>query len=346
MPFMNIFWQERTAIINASHMAIVYGMLDTWDRCRKLGNKPEEPDFVAGLVLESVPLLYYSLRTILQPYKIDISLASIFCHQRPIVKYNGAVKSCELGDLMFVHIHTNIAKTVRRNALLYQAKKSSKHPYVIQSNEQHQLTLYTDWPMITYVSPKPLAGKTRDVEPKMPHSGAQYMLIDDRPPDDPRSGLQWLPNTYPIGSCMADKYLHNHNHLAAELLDFMRFHSGKAFEEKTSMKPTDGWSHLVWDLIDTGLKKGFNRKNSGISNSPRYSGGPIFLLDGSSFAMATNMSAASIVTHILGEDRANKFFSLSIHQKQKNDLPKDENNEPESGVSIILIETEETNSSE
>ena len=341
MSFMHTVWKERTAIIHASHMAIIYGMLDTWSRCRKLGKIPEEPDFVAGLVLESAPLIYYALRTILGPYKIDVSVASIFCHQTPKVTYPGTAKPCELGDLLFVHAHTNVTGHVQRNALLYQAKKSSKQPYVVHKKEQHQLALYKDWPQFTYESPQILYGKTRDVEPKMPHAGAQYMLIDDRPPDNPQSGLLCLPNTYPIGSCMADKYLHDHSHLAAELLDLLRFHSGKAFEGKASMKPTDGWSNLVWDLIDTGINKGFNRKNSGRFNSPRYAGGSIYL-DGASFTMATHMAAASTATLVLGDSSAGKFFGPPVHYPPTDNFPQDENYERDSGASIVLIETKET----
>ncbi len=339
MSFMNIIWHERAAIVRSSHMAIVQGMLDTWNRCCQRSNSPEEPDFVAGLVLGSTPLIYNTLKAILAPHKIAVSVASVFCHQTPQVTHSLAHKGCELGDLLFVHIHTQLNGNVRRNALLYQAKKSSKQPYKVPKSEEHQLALYTDWPQFTYNSPGSLAGTTRDVTPKVPHTGAQYMLIDDRPPSDPQSGLLCFPGTYPIGSCMAGKYLHDHNPLAEELFDLFRLRSGKAFEGQTAATPTDGWSHTIWDLIGVGLKKAFNRKNSARSSSPRTSGGSFYLADGAYFAAATERAATSTVAEVLGYSDAAGLFEPPADSPPVNRRPIDDNLSPDSGVSIVIIET-------
>jgi len=341
MQFMNIVWTQQASIIRSSRVAIVHGMLDTWARCRQRGNSPEEPDFVAGLVLESTPLIYDSLKAILAPHRIAVSVASVFCHQTPKVTHPLARKSCELGDLLFVHTHTQSRGRIRRNALLYQAKKSSRQPYRLPKSEEHQLALYTDWPQFTYTSPGHLAGMKRDVSPKAPHTGAQYMLIDDRPPSDPQSGLLCLPGTYPIGSCMADKHLHDHNSLAHELFDLFRLRSGKAFEDRATAAATEGWSRTIWDLVDVGLKKAFNRKNSGRRDAPRVGGTPMYLADGTCFAAATGPAAMTTVAGVLGSDGAASFFQPSADAPPPDDRVMDECGDPDSGVSVILIETSE-----
>lgn len=341
MSFMNIIWNEQTSIVCSSHMAIVHGMLETWSRCRKLGSSPQEPDFVAGLVLESTPLIYDMLKAILTPHRITVSVTSVFCHQTPQVTHPLARKSCELGDLLFVHVNTPTSGQVHRNALLYQAKMSTKQPYKIPKKEEHQLALYTDWPQFTYMSPGNFAGTKRDVNPKIPHTGAQYMLINDRPASDPQSGLLCFPGTYPIGSCMADQYLHDHNTLAHELFDLFRLRSGKTFEGQTPTPPTDGWSQTIWDLLGVGLKKAFNRKNSGRSREPRTAGEPLYLADGSCFALATGRAATSTVSEVLGDNKAAEFFGLPVNEPTRNRPLMDEDFGPDAGVSIILIETNE-----
>ncbi len=269
MTIGDIIWNEQAAIVRSSHMAIVHGMLDTYTRCGQRSSLPQEPDFVAGLVLESTPLIYSTLKALLTPHGIAVSMASVFCHQTPQVTHSLDSKSCELGDLLFVHIHTDRSAKVRRNALLYQAKMSSKQPYKVPKSETHQLALYTDWPQFSYKSPGDLAGAKRDINPKVPHTGAQYMLIDDRPPSDPQSGLLCIPGTYPIGSCMADKCLHDHNHLAQELFDLLRWRSGKAFDGQTRNPPTDEWSRTIWDSRRRSIAK-----TPGATATPGLSAGP------------------------------------------------------------------------
>ena len=143
MSLQHAIWTERPQLTAAAHVAILVGLLDTWKRTPK----PQEPDFVAGLVLVATPLLWKSFSEILKPHGISFSLLAIYCHQTPKVRYMGITKtSTELGDLLFVHTHRGPDAGPRRNALLYQAKISSKQPYRVGNSEKHQLRLYTDWP--------------------------------------------------------------------------------------------------------------------------------------------------------------------------------------------------------
>jgi len=328
--------------MQASHRAIVHGILDTWKRCSQHGSTPDEPDFVAGLVLESTPILYKALSSIFQQYGLYFSLTVVFCHQTPKVHFSGMTKtSCELGDILMIHVHTNRTGAVTRNALLYQAKISSSQPHKISSAEIDQLILYTGWPDFEYYHSPPLSGQRRSVNPKLPHTGAQYMLIDKRPPNDPQSGLTGMPNTYPIGSCMPDKYLYDHNHLAAELFDFFLFRSGRAFADRSLASAVDGWSEVVWDLLSVGLQKAFNRKKSDRFSAARHSGGPVHFLDGSFFIRTTDRSALTTVIQVLGQDTDELLYTDSPEPPRSEDWPKEDIHDPDSGISIILLETSE-----
>ncbi len=341
MSFTQILWQERNKIIQTAHLAIVYGMRDTWKRCARYRNSPQEPDFVAGLVLESTPILYHSYSALFGQQGISFSLAAVFCHQTPKVQFAGMRKtSCEVGDLLIVHVHTPRAGTITRNALLYQAKMSSKQPHRVGPGETDQVRLYSDWPLFKYYRSRPLAGEI-DVVPKVRHTGAQYMLIDDRPPRDPQSGLRGIAGTYPIGSCMADQYLQDHNHLAAEIFEFLLLRSGRGYTDQSSRAPMDGWSQLVWDLLSTGLQKAFNRRNSGRSSAPRKAGGPIGLLDSTYFASSTDEMALTTAGSILGSDHAALLFADTEYVPPDDEWPRDTASELNSGVSVILIETSE-----
>jgi hypothetical protein len=341
MSFQQIVWREKSKIINVAHLAILHGMLDTWKRCTQVGNMPQEPDFVAGLVLESTPILYNALSAIFGQYSINLSLTAVFCHQTPKVQFTGMRKtSCEVGDLLIAHVHTPRSGCVTRNALLYQAKISSNQPHKIGTAEIDQLRLYTDWPLFNYYHSSPLTGQ-RDVNPKLPHTGAQYMLIDDRPLSDPQSGLLGLPGTYPIGSCMPDQYLQNHNHLAAEFFDFLILRSGRGFADKSASSSMDGWSELVWDLLSSGFHKAFNRQNSGRFGAPRQSSGPLNLLDSSCFAQTTGGSALTTAKRILGSNHTEFLFSDTRDVPPNKDWSIDDDRNQDNGVSLILIETSE-----
>ena len=175
--------------------------------------------------------------------------------------------------------------------------------------------------------------------PKVAHPGAQYMLIDDRPPDHPQSGLLGLPGTYPIGFCMPDDRLHDHNHLAAELLEFLLLRSGRPFAGRADASRENNWSRVVWDLLDSGVRKAFNRKRSGRHQSPRTTG-DTSSFDGVSFTQTTSRAALSTVADIIGLQSANWLI-----RSDDADVPPDapcnhnETSEPGSGVPVILLET-------
>jgi hypothetical protein len=274
-------------------------------------------------------------------------MSAVFCHQTPQVTFGSRPSaSCELGDILFAYVHTPKVGLPRRNALLFQAKVSAQQPYHIHTNETNQLRLYRDWPDFEYTRSSFLTGQRRSVTPKTPHSGAQYLLIDDRPPREPMSGLLGFPGTYPVGCCMPDESLRDHSHLALELFNLFIFRTGRPFEDKTLAARKQNWSRVVWDILETGMKKSFCRKNSGRYRAPRSVGGTVKMLDGATFARTSSWLSCCTASDIVGRDDARMIYAEDGDIPPENHDRNDNFQEPEGGVSVVLIETSERESYE
>lgn len=345
MPIVAALWHNHDKLISSFHAAIIYGMTTTWRRCDRLTTTPQEPDFVAGLVTESTPLIHAAINSVFSPLNISLSVCSVFCHQTPQVTFgSNPSASCELGDILLAYVHTPRTGPPRRNAILFQAKTSARHgrqTHYVRKGEKDQLRLYRDWPDFEYTRSSFFNGQKRSVTPKSPHPGAQYMLIDHRPPSEPMSGLQGLRGTSPVGCGMPYESLREHTYLAAELFNLFIFRTGRPFEDKIAAAKKQDWSQVVWDLLEIGVKKSFQRKNSDRHFSPRHAGDTVELLDGMTFARSSSMLCESTVSDIVGRDCANILFEGNNDVPLVN-CPEDSKfNEPEGGVSIVLIETSE-----
>jgi hypothetical protein len=345
MSITSVLWHDRDEIVRSFHFATMYGMVSTWMRCERLATTPQEPDFVAGLVIESTPLIHSTLNAVLSPRNISVSVCSVFCHQTPQVTFGSRSSvSCELGDILFAYVHTPRNGDPVRNALLFQAKASARQPYRIHTGEVDQLRLYRDWPNFEYTRSSFLSGQKRMVTPKAPHAGAQYLLIDDRSPSERMSGLLGFPGTYPVGCCMPDELLQDHSHLAAELFNLFTFRTGRPFEDRTAAATRRDWSQVVWDLLDTGVKKSFRRKNSGRQHNSRSAGDTVEMLDGTTFARASSGLSCCTASDIVGPCLARRVYGGD------DDVPPEDGDrgsdfqEPEAGVSVVLIETSERES--
>lgn len=345
MTISAALWHDREELVQAFHIATIYGILDTWRRCARLNTIPQEPDFVAGLVTESTPLIHSALKSVLSPQRISVSVCAVYCHQKPEISFSSRPSgSCELGDILFAYVHTPRTGAARRNALLFQAKASAQQPYRIPTSETDQLRLYRDWPDFEYKRSSFLNGQKRAVTPKTPHPGAQYLLIDDRPPNEPMSGLLGFPGTYPVGCCMPDDSLRDHSHLAAELFNLFIFRTGRPFEDRTSAARKQDWSQVVWDLLETGVKKSFGRKNSGRPPHPRSVGDTTEMLDGMVVARATSSLSCTMASEVVGQDGARDIYGGNADVPPEDRDRNRDFQEPESGVSVVLIETSERES--
>ena len=330
--------KTRKPLISVARNAILVSMHKAWDNCRRRNVQPEEPDFVASLVMNGTGILEAGWRQLLRPYQIQIT--GIYCHQTPKVSYSGmSHTSCELGDLLWCHVHTDRQGISTRNAILYQAKKSSQQPYKIVSREFDQLILYSSWPEFTYVHSGRISGQKRHVKPAAPRKGAQYLLIDDRPPEEPNSGLLGIPGTYPIGSCIAQDPLVDHSDLGSELVNFIELLSGDPFDDMTTASTETDWSRVIWDLLRISVAKAFRRSRSGYYNQPRISGLPPSYIDGCLFTASQHPTRP--IVSILGDNDAGTLF-LSNMQGPPAQLEGEWHDEDDGGISVVLIETQES----
>jgi hypothetical protein len=335
MSFLLTVKKVKPYLLISSRYSVLISMLKAWDNCRVRGNEPEEPDIVASLVFNWTKIIGNEWRKVFDPFKIQIAVTGIYCHQTPKVSFGGMQgNSCELGDLLWCHVHSDIDKNVRRNAILYQAKRSSDQPYRIHRNESDQLKLYTTWPAFTYISSGALNGQIRHVKPSAPRRGAQYLLIDDRPPERPESGILGIPGTYPIGSCIPSNPLIDHSDLGLELVHSLEFLSGDPFDNKNIAVKENGWSRVIWDILESSAKKAFRRIRSGYTNQPRTSGASPSEIDGCFYTTSPSIqpSRGSLLQELVGSS----FSNIDIPPNKQEGQWFDEGG---GGVSVLLLET-------
>lgn len=232
----------------------------------------QEPDYIASLVTK----LPNDLIQILGRYipNIQFNVGGCFIHQKPIVRFTSPQyahhRRPELGDLLIVYKETKNNED-RYNALLLQAKKSNDVYYTpIHHNDQHQYTLYTEWPKFEYHRAGRLNGTSRSISPKTITPGAQYLLIDEQH----NAGHRHFPVTF--WCAKADNPLEASNSLATALLQLIEFQTGRPFVAKG--RNIDQWSKMIWDLLDLSTNSAFNRRRNGFNNRPRSSGDIISFL--------------------------------------------------------------------
>ncbi len=155
---------------------------------------------------------------------------------------------------------------LHRNALLYQAKKTTKQTVPMCANDD-QRNLYVRWPRFTYDSETGLRGQCRQVTPPRAHAGAQYMFIDS--PKPPAAMALVGPTiAHAVGSAMASRSM-THDPIEGELVKFLGLTTGRQFCSHTATLAAGctGWSRVVWDLIRCTANRHFNLKSSGLTKT-------------------------------------------------------------------------------
>jgi hypothetical protein len=336
MSFLITVTKLKPHLIASARYSIMMSMIKAWDNCRSRGADPEEPDIVASLVLNGTKILENEWRNVFYQFGIKIAITGIFCHQTPKVSFSGMKgKSCEIGDLLWCHLHHDSHGKNTRNAILYQAKKSSNQPYQIGRNDLDQLELYTNWPSFTYINSGGLNGQSRHVKPSAPRRGAQYLLIDDRPPEQPESGIMGMPGTYPIGSCIPNNPLINHSDLGLELVRSLEFLSGNPFDDRNSANMENGWSKVIWDILDSSARKAFRRVKSGYIKEPRHTGSSPSEIDGCFYM--TSRDKYSPGSSFLNDTGDLSFSNIDIPPNRVHEGSWFD--EGGGGVSVLLFET-------
>ena len=230
-----------------------------YDQCNS--QKPQEPDYVAALSIKFTEELFHILTVVFPNY--DFSVSSVYCHQKPIVDI-GLGKKPELGDILFVYADRRTHER-RLNSLLLQAKISANPYFRIHESEKHQLELYKSWPEFTYCRAGHLNGKKRSILPKTINDGAQYLLIDNNPLTN---GVYFEPDMIPMACAVPDDTLYANKSLSGELVDFLKFKSGRTFDSNPR-STEDDWSKMIWDLLKIAAGTYSKRKNARLSSFPR-----------------------------------------------------------------------------
>lgn len=321
-------------------------MINTWKLTHPV--TPQEPDFIAQLVLEGTPNFHKAISSFNNIWN-SINTVGIFCHQSPKVEYQDgkSKKQCEIGDVLWCHFHTDLNGYTFRNAILFQSKMDNTVTPKISYNDT-QLKLYREWPKFNYTSPKRLAGQIRDLIPKQPHAGAQYMIIDKRRPSNPHVGTHDTSIlTFPIGTTSVTPKLIADTPLENELTRFLFFESGKPFDSYKNKNHSDEWTKIIWDLIRNGMERAFNRRKAGFSNSPRISKNKKDM-DG----MLTFTSNLKDLNNAFGDELYNEFQDIFSFENEGGDNNINysqkliENDESGSPSILIFITSESENKSE
>lgn len=270
MSYLSQIYNHRLPILVNSEKIILECIQEAYLRT----SKPEEPDFVAMLTMEGAPKLQALINRILGGTGISCTTTGVFCHQTPKAKF-GTDKPCELGDILLAHIHSKGGKVQNRNSLLLQAKmaKDADHSggYTIPPKDQHQLKLYKEWPQFEYYRSGPeLNGKKRTVFPGAPHPGAQYLLIDPSDYFNPNKFVNPPPAEYPCGVWMPEPVVYPYWGLSEAIFGLLSLSSGRPFGAKDELC---GWTQIVWDLLQSSLRKSFNRRKIGVTDEVRVAGG-------------------------------------------------------------------------
>lgn len=222
------------------------------------GNTPQEPDYIAHLSIHLPIRLHEYLKNFFP--STAFSVTGVFCHQKPLADF-GMPPVPELGDILFVYIYKDRSGKKRYNSLLLQAKMSSA-PISMLAISDMQLKLYTEWPKFKYQRAGGLNGTDRDIMPKAVTDGAQYLLIDNN------MSLFGRTHTSSMGCATAAQKLIMDRTLGEELIELLKFKSGRPFVELTAT-PADEWSQMIWDLLSITKSRVSRRVNSGLRHFPR-----------------------------------------------------------------------------
>lgn len=292
--------------------------------------KPYEPDFIASLVINGTPEFCHALNNVFSGQGISLSMASVFCHNKPMVKFSAG--TCELGDVLFVHRHISMSGERTHQALLLQAKMCRRHMTTINSRgDLVQLLLYADWPAYEYVRTSTLNGVKRDITPKTAHGGAQYLLVDSRGPGDPDSGILGIPGTHTMAVWPAERILFSCETLASVLVNFLLGLTGRRFLD-LNLHDASEWSDMIWDLLKYAAGNTFSRGRVNMRGQGRAAG-DVFFWSSDIDNIDDGYRGSAVGQQLLGSG-AGSDIPLE-------ELPTDDEG---TGVSIVVIDTVERDS--
>lgn len=219
---------------------------------KSLSNRSlSEPQLVANLVWH-IPREVNALSL---PPGTQLKSGSVFVHAQPFVKFDPRPKSnpgsVELGDLLLLRTEVVNKQVSDRQALLLQAKKTTRLSSSVASANQNQHFLYAHWPQFAYIRSGILNGQKRHVVGSDLCAASKYLLIDSGSSQDRQPPFClpfWKMNN--VGATTASatsSALHGYRCFLSELTDFIVGNAGKEFVD-TVPQNDYGWSKVIEDL--------------------------------------------------------------------------------------------------
>ncbi len=121
-----------------------------WHAAHLHQGTPNEVACIKNLVEVALPRIDAVWRRALDPVGMRARMQGVVCHGHPWVRYAGAPARCELGDFLLVHDHRSGSGSLKRRAVIVQAKVF--HPTGVRARNSVQLELYKKWPRFNYES--------------------------------------------------------------------------------------------------------------------------------------------------------------------------------------------------
>lgn len=218
--------------------------------------KRREEYFVASLVLNGPELIKENWNPFLKHLGLSVSIAGIFCHGRPQVKWDigWATGQVELADLLIV-IRTRRNKTDDWNerACLIQAKMADDSGQLdlgnpSQTNNNYkQLFLYTTWPPFNFTTPPLDKTIQREFSDKSGGQAGYYSTISKKL-DWPENLVGW------IGGCPWAVPINAHGskpsqNLAGLMIQMLDGKAGRSLVKADKAKPST-WSGTINEVLD------------------------------------------------------------------------------------------------
>ena len=211
-----------------------------------------EVDRLLYFFVEGLPILESGLRRLLRPYKVDVTISGVFCHQTPRVRSTLPRQSpgeCELADMTFISSYGRIiGSNGLGNAMLVQAKNR-----LGEARSRNQEFLYEEAEEFMYTTPRTLSqvvppnSNRRDIRTAenalwyweydhyrsyrgygYPHGWSTHgVLAQTRSPDQQ---LFFTP-------------------FEVALFDMIAGVTGKGFHRVPTGSGERGWSHIIDDVL-------------------------------------------------------------------------------------------------
>ncbi|KAF1687975.1 hypothetical protein B1992_00615 [Pseudoxanthomonas broegbernensis] len=322
---------EKASLYSGANAAIWYSH-HLANRLAKVAAREE--DYVATLVTDGLLHLAERWSKLLEPRRIAIHVAGVFCHGHPQVAFGNSSSQVELADLLIVHRHASRNRSTAR-AILLQAKMSTDGTLALASDDK-QLELYSKWPPFRFVTGG-LASGDRDLNEK--GKGSRYALIlqGSAYPEQ----ITWADQC-PWAASVANRQLSAASSLAKLLGDMLLGKEGRPFRQD---RPRDQWSRMILELLRVTGKRTYKRTNIGRGDTPRLAAGPTAAAGLMFMASGTLPARVPPQAHVRSFSR--RFFAaapLADNGGDRiDDLPRSPGQAGEGGVSTLIIETSEIN---